>query len=139
MVRPPRRKPSDRLPADRDQALFEAGIKLGGLFHQFIGVPVAPKTAPSLARAIEEAVGLQPFVRQVRVRISPGAEGKGGTGRFGYHYLTAKMIDAVIEVRVGASTVRARLAFRKELNYPLMEVLAATGEARSPPRRRSQR
>lgn len=124
MVRRPPRDPADRPTTDREQALFEVGIKLGGLFHQFIGVPIAPRTAPSLARAIEGAVGLQPFVRRVRVRLRPELEGKGGTGRFGYHYLTARMIEAEVVVRVGTSTVRARLSFRRDLRYPLMEVLA---------------
>ena len=26
----------------REQALFEAGIKLGALYHQFVGMPLPP-------------------------------------------------------------------------------------------------
>lgn len=132
------RKPT-RLPSDREQALFEAGIKLGGLFHQFIGVPVTSRTAPGLARAIERAVGLQPFVRKVRVSLHPERAGRSGTGRFGYHYLTAPMIEAEVEVAVGTSRVAAALTFRQDLRYPLMRVLPAAGgnpAGASRPRRR---
>ena len=37
----------------RDNALFEAGIKLGALYHQFVGAPVNHDTADSLEQAIE--------------------------------------------------------------------------------------
>lgn len=132
---PPRRERSPspprvsriRLPSEREQALFEAGIKLGGIFHQFIGVPVARRTSASLERAIEEAVGLQPFVRSVKVTIDPAQGGPTGTGRFGYRYLTAEMLSAEVSIGVGEATVRAELSFRRDLNYPLMRVLSVRG------------
>jgi hypothetical protein len=111
-----------RLPSDREQALFEAGIKLGGLFHQFVGTPVAPRSAASLARAIEEAVGLQPFVTRVKVKIDPERAGPTGEGRFAYRYLTAEMLDVEVVVRVGEEEVPARLSWRDDLRYPLMHV-----------------
>jgi dihydroneopterin aldolase len=77
----------------REALLFEAGIKLGGIFHQYLGVPVTRRTAPGLARTIERAVALQPFVARVRVRIDPARGGPLGRGRFAYHYLTAEMLD----------------------------------------------
>lgn len=135
--RPPRE--TTRLVSDREQALFEVGIKLGGLFHQFIGVPVSPRTAGLLARSIEQAVGLQPFVERARVRLHLERAGRGGTGRFGYHYLTAPMIEAEVRVRVGKARVRAQLSFREDLRYPLMRVVddPPLRTTRSSPRRRS--
>jgi len=112
-----------RLPSDREQALFEVGIKLGGLFHQYIGVPVAGKTAKSLEKAIEDAVGLQPYVKEVHVRIDPEMGGPVGSGRHGYRYLTAQMLLAEITVEVGGAKVKAMLRFREDLNYPLMRVV----------------
>jgi len=106
----------------REALLFEAGIKLGGVFHQYLGTPVSPRTAPSLAGAIEAAVGLQPFVRSVRVRIDPRRAGPPGRGRFAYHYLTAEMLDVTVELVDGPLTVEARLKYRPELRYPLMSV-----------------
>ncbi len=102
--------------------MFEAGIKLGGIFHQYLGIPVASRTAASLARTIEAAVALQPFVTGVQIRIVPRRAGPSGRGRFGYHYLTAEMIDARVELTDGRAHVVARLVYRADLRYPLMRV-----------------
>jgi dihydroneopterin aldolase len=109
----------------REALLFEAGIKLGGIFHQYLGIPVSSKTARALARSIEAAVALQPFVEQVRVRIVPAHGGKVGRGRFGYRYVTAEMIDARVTLTDGATRVVARLSYRPDLRYPLMRVESA--------------
>ena len=107
----------------REALLFEAGIKLGGVFHQYLGTPVSPRTAAALSRAIGAAVGLQPFVRSVRVRIDPRRAGSPGRGRFAYHYLTAEMLDVTVELVDGPLVVVARLKHRPELRYPLMSVV----------------
>ena len=122
---------------EREQALFEAGIKLGGLFHQFVGTPVSGRTARTLARAMEEAVSLQPYVESVHIQLDPRRGPPSGTGRFGYRYLTAEMIRAEVRVRVGPTGVRARLSYREDLRYPLMEVLPHRGDASSPGATRS--
>jgi hypothetical protein len=106
----------------REALVFEAGVKLGGIFHQYLGVPVSPATAGGLARTIERAVALQPYVDAIRVRIDPARGGPVGRGRFGYRYLTAAMIDATVTLRDGGLAVEARLAHAPELNYPLMRV-----------------
>jgi dihydroneopterin aldolase len=118
----------------REALLFEAGIKLGGVFHQYLGIPLSARTAPGLARAIENAIGLQPYVRAVRVRLRPARGGPLGPGRFAYRYLTAEMLDVRLTLRDGPVTVRARLAYRPALRYPLMRVVRASGPARSAPR-----
>lgn len=145
---PPRRRrpPSVRGPAGpaltgRERLLFEAGIKLGGLFHQFIGVPVAPTTAATLERAIERAVGLQPYVTAVRVRIRPERSGPTGRGRFAYRYLTAEMLEVDIHLADGPAEVEARLAYEPALRYPLMRVhrLRSSGGATRSARRSARR
>jgi len=118
-----RRTPSVRL-SERESLLFEAGIKLGGVFHQYLGIPVSAGTAASLARAIESAVGLQPFVRSVSVRIRPDRGGPAGRGRFAYHYLIPEMLDVTVElVDDAGTTVVANLRHHPELRYPLMKVV----------------
>jgi dihydroneopterin aldolase len=107
----------------REALLFEAGVKLGGVFHQYLGTPVSPRTAEALARVIESAVGLQPYVRSVRVRIEPGRGGPLGSGRFAYRYLTAEMLDVTVELVDGPLAVEARLRHRRDLRYPLMSVV----------------
>jgi dihydroneopterin aldolase len=113
----------------RERLLFEAGIKLGGVFHQYIGIPVDRATAAALSRSIEGAVRLQPFVRQVRVRIDPGRGGPVGRGRFAYRYLTPEMLRVSVRVADGVEEVEAVLAHRPDLRYPLMEV-ARVGRTR---------
>lgn len=106
----------------REALLFEAGVKLGGVFHQYLGIPVSRRTAPALARAIEAAVGLQPFVRSVRVRLAPRRGGPLGRPPFDYGYLTAEMLDVKVVLVDRGTEVRARLAYRPDLRYPLMRV-----------------
>jgi len=110
----------------REALLFEAGIKLGGVFHQYLGIPVHPRTVRGLERAIENAVALQPYVRAVRVRIDLARGGAPGRGRFAYRYLTAEMLDVRLELEDGTLRVRARLAHRADLRYPLMRVEAVS-------------
>jgi dihydroneopterin aldolase len=106
----------------REALLFEAGIKLGGLFHQYLGTPIDRSTATGLARAMEEAVRLQPYVKRVSVRIRPERGGAVGRGAFGYRYLTAEMLSVRIVLGHGPTQVVARLEHRPELRYPLMSV-----------------
>ncbi len=113
----------------REALLFEAGVKLGGVFHQYLGIPVSPRTSGALARAVEAAVGLQPFVRRVRVRIDPARAGPVGAPPFDYRYLSAEMLDVTVDLADGPVEVSARLAFRPDLKYPLMRVERA-GPAR---------
>ena len=129
---------------DREALLFEAGIKLGGIFHQYLGIPVSSSTAPGLAEAIERAVGLQPYVTSVEVRIDPSRGPRPGRGRFAYRYLTPEMLDVRIQLRDGTAHVEARLVHRPELRYPLMSVdrtspRSAHGGGRPTAARRSAR
>ena len=122
----------------REALLFEAGVKLGGVFHQYLGIPIARSTAAEVARTIERAVGLQPYVVGVRVRIDPSAAGPVGRGRFAYAYLTAEMLDVTVRLRDGAEEVEARLKHRPDLRYPLMRVVRA-GRRRTGVTRRARR
>ncbi len=119
--------------SDREALLFEAGIKLGGVFHQYLGTPVAPSTADGLARAIARALRLQPYVERAEVRIDPSRGGPVGRGRFAYRYLTAEMLEVVVGLSDGAVRVRARLAHRPRVRYPLMTVEAVEGSRGATP------
>jgi dihydroneopterin aldolase len=126
---------------EREALLFEAGVKLGGVFHQYLGIPVSPRTAPGLARAIADAVSLQPYVASVSVRVRPERGAPLGSGRFAYRYLTPEMLDVRVRLRDGRHEVVARLEHRADLRYPLMSVDRATGlvDRRTPPIRSARR
>jgi dihydroneopterin aldolase len=115
----------------REALLFEAGVKLGGIFHQYIGMPVSARTALATARMIERAVSLQPYVVEVHATIDPARGGPLGRGRFAYRYLTPEMIEVTVRLRDGPEEVEARLAHRPDLRYPLMSVVRAARSARA--------
>jgi hypothetical protein len=103
---------------ERDRAIFEAGIKLGALYHQWVGTPISKTSAGSIESAIEKAVILQPFVEQITVRIDRTLMTQN---IFGYSELSGLMFDVEIVTRVGFSYCHARLA--PENGYPLMQVV----------------
>jgi dihydroneopterin aldolase len=106
---------------DRERAIFECGIKLGGLFHQFVGTPVSPQSLGSLERAMEEAVKNQPFVQEVTVQIRRDSF-KGIRNRFQYLSLEGKMIDARVTTEWRGVRCTGRLHWVAEEEYPLMEI-----------------
>ncbi len=109
--------------SDRDKALFEAGIKLGALYHQFIGTPVSTETAKELETAIEKSVSLQPWVRAVKVKIDREKVRKCENGnKFKYCELSGEMLDVEVVVRYEEVEVHARGKYDEEMDYPLMRV-----------------
>ncbi len=106
---------------DRERALFEAGIKMGTLYHQFVGMPVSASSVSGLERTMADAIRVQPYVEDAVVRIDRGSiPGEGD--EYSYASLTGDMIDAVITVRVGGSEVVAEIRYDEDLAYPLMYV-----------------
>lgn len=103
---------------DRVQAVFEAGIKLGALYHQWVGTPISRISAASVEKAIEQAVILQPFVEEITVRLDRSLMSEN---RFGYSELSGMMFDVEIITRVGFTYCRARLS--PEIGYPLMKIV----------------
>jgi hypothetical protein len=104
--------------SDRQQAVFEAGIKLGALYHQWVGTPISRQSAASVEAAIEKAVILQPFVEEITVKLDRTLMAEN---RFGYSELTGLMFNVEIVTRVGFSYCCARLA--PEQGYPFMKVV----------------
>ena len=103
---------------DRDRAAFEAGIKLGTIYHQYIGMPLTRATAGDLERAIESATRVQPTVQDARVRID--RKRLKARGPYGYVSLSEDMLLAEVTVRVGGAEATGVLRYVPELDYPLM-------------------
>jgi len=101
---------------DRERAVFEGGITLGALFHQFVGTPVSLNNKESLEKAIEEAMKNQPCVEDIEVKIvGDFEEGK-------YISLTGEMLNVKLKIRVNKTIAILRLKYIEELDYPLMYV-----------------
>jgi hypothetical protein len=113
--------PEEKKISDRDNALFEAGIKLGALYHQFIGTPVSAETVEALETTIEQSVSLQPWVSLVEVKINR-EKVRECANEFGYCELRGEMLDVTVVVRYKTVEVHARVKYEEELDYPLMRV-----------------
>lgn len=105
--------------SDSERAAFEAGIKLGTIYHQYVGVPVSKDNVETLEKAMEAGSMVQPFVESVKVRIDR-SKLKQKTGQFDYVSLTGEMLDVSLKVDYKGSKVDAGMKFAKEMNYPLM-------------------
>ncbi len=108
------------MPTKRETAAFEAGIKLGAIYHQFVGSPVSTETAECLEVAMEESISLQPHVRSVSVKINRDMLVRNV---FGYGELAGKMIKALVEIDYEGAVVRAKLEYDPEKDYPMMRLL----------------
>jgi dihydroneopterin aldolase len=108
---------------DRDNALFEAGIKLGALYHQFTGSPVNLNTVSSLEQAIQESISVQPYVEEISVKIDRDMLKSKLSNEFGYSELQGPMLKVKITVRYGSSKVKVGMEYNPDLNYPLMRII----------------
>lgn len=115
---------ADNILSDREQAAFEAGIKLGTLYHQFVGAPVRPETAGDVERAMAQSISVQPFVESIDVRLRRDMIESALNGTFGYTEVQGKMIDARLSVRYGKALVSASLELDEKTDYPLMKILS---------------
>jgi len=109
--------------SNRDKALFEAGIKLGALYHQFIGTPVSTETVEELEKTIERSVSLQPWISSVEVKIDREKVRKcEKKNKFEYCELSGEMLDVKVVVRYEAVEAHARVKYEAEMDYPFMRV-----------------
>ncbi|MGB7571377.1 MAG: dihydroneopterin aldolase family protein [Methanothrix sp.] len=110
----------DHTPTKREIAAFEAGIKLGALYHQFVGAPVSLKTAACLEEAMEKSISLQPYVKTVSVRIEREMLKENF---FGYGELEGRMIIAKVQIDYEGEVVNAKLEYDAKKKYPLMSLV----------------
>jgi hypothetical protein len=104
-----------------ERAVFEAGIKLGTIYHQFVGTPLCAANVDILERAIEDGVRVQPFVKDVKVRIDRSVLRKK-RDEFDYQTLSGNMLDVSLTIEIESVRVVAEMRYVEELRYPLMYV-----------------
>ena len=105
----------------KERACFEAGIKMGTIYHQFVGTPFSLANVTGLEKAIEDAIKVQPYVSDAKVRINTeGLVRNGDT--YSYKSLTGEMIDAVVKIDLDGTKVTAEMRYDAELGYPLMYI-----------------
>lgn len=106
---------------ETEKAVFEAGIKLGAVFHQFIGIPVSPENVELVEKAIESCIMLQPYVVSADVKIDR-EKMKKRLSSFGYTTLADELLNVEVRVKIGEAEVSAELGWDKDLKYPLMKL-----------------
>ncbi|MFO8109326.1 MAG: dihydroneopterin aldolase family protein [Thermoplasmata archaeon] len=111
--------------SDNERAAFELGIKLGALFHQFIGAPLSSDNIEVLERAIEKTIESQAFVKRVDVHIIPKLLDIDSVFHE-YTTLSGDMLDARVIVEFKDIEVQGRLRYVEELDYPLMYIESIT-------------
>jgi hypothetical protein len=103
----------------RDRAIFEAGIKMGTIYHQFVGVPVDLSSVEILEQSIERGVLVQPYVESVKVKIDRSFF-RSKKDEYDYVSLTGNMLDVELSIRIDRFLVCAEMRYITDLNYPLM-------------------
>lgn len=111
---------------ERDRALFEAGIKLGALYHQFVGTPVNMETVESLEDTISKSISVQPYADDISVRIDRDMVTSRLNKKFGYCELEGRMLDVEARIVYGNATALVGLKFDQTLEYPLMRIIDVT-------------
>jgi len=105
----------------RERAIFEGGITMGALFHQFDGTPVNLKSVKSLEEAMEKAMELQPCVDKVEVTINRDML-QDIENEYEYTSLNGNMLDVKVVSLFRDIKAVIRMKFMEELDYPLMYV-----------------
>jgi len=105
------------------KAAFEAGIKLGAVFHQFVGTPVNFENAKMVERTIESCLRLQPYVVNSYVNIDRVKLAEK-ISKLNYTSLSGEMLYVKVKIKVGDVEVEGELKWDDELKYPLMTLIS---------------
>ena len=105
----------------RERAIFEGGISMGALFHQFVGTPVSVDTTCSLEQAIRESILLQPAIVDVDVNLDKDLI-KKESGPMGYTSLTGNMLNIILTTKIDEIYIRTVISYDEELDYPIMYI-----------------
>lgn len=104
-----------------ERATFEAGIKLGTVYHQFVGAPISKDNVEVLEKSIAEGAKVQPFVKDARVTIDRTRLREKST-EYDYLTLTGDMLDVTLTVQYRDVEVVCEMKHITEMDYPLMFV-----------------
>ena len=107
--------------SEGERAAFEAGIKLGTIYHQFIGTPISTKNVDLLEKTIAEGTRIQPFVKDAEVHIDR-EKLRSKRGEFDYDSLSGEMLSVRLEIAYGGVQLTARMQNIPAIRYPLMYI-----------------
>jgi len=104
---------------ERDRAIFEAGLKLGAIYHQLLGIPIPrdESSVKALQRSLENSFKTQPYVKEVEIKIKRN----NGSLQAPYDYAEISRNSLKIKVKIKYENieVEAKLEYINRLKYPL--------------------
>jgi hypothetical protein len=89
------------------------------MYHQYVGAPLDLHTIPTLEKAIQESIRVQPHVESVIVKIDEDSVASK-INKFGYTELEGKMLDVELVVEYGTAKVLVKMQYDEDADYPLM-------------------
>ncbi|MFX1480039.1 MAG: dihydroneopterin aldolase family protein [Promethearchaeota archaeon] len=106
----------------RERACFEAGIKLGALYHILSGIPVQnnENVIKSIETGIESAISCQPFVKSVKIELDREKIQGNKESEFDYDEISSKIIKAEVYIEYESVNLVAKVEWIDDLEYPLM-------------------
>ncbi len=113
---------SDKV-SDRERAIFEGGISLGAIYHQFVGMPISKKTNfKILEDTIKDSIKNQPYIQNAKVKINREFINKDKSDEYSYHNLEGRMLEISLKVKYNLEEIQMRCKYIEELDYPLMYI-----------------
>ncbi|MFX1311057.1 MAG: dihydroneopterin aldolase family protein [Promethearchaeota archaeon] len=108
--------------SERERACFEAGIKLGALYHILSGIPIKnnEKVIKSIETGIESAISCQPYVKSVKIHLDRTKILGQKESEFDYDEISGKIVKAEIYIDYESVSIIAKVEWKDELEYPLM-------------------
>ncbi|MGQ4872500.1 MAG: dihydroneopterin aldolase family protein [Promethearchaeia archaeon] len=110
--------------SERERACFEAGIKLGALYHILCGIPISTNDSVinAVEKGIEAAISCQPYVKKVKVSLKKEEIRGNKSNEFDYDEITGKIIRANLIIEYKATKIIAKIDWKEDLEYPLMYI-----------------
>ena len=108
----------------RERAIFEGGIALGAICHQFSGMPVSPnrRVLRAVEHAIVECMRLTPYKKNIKIKINPKMLRKRGRTPYYYQTLEEKNLDLTVVASYAGVDAIVRMKYFPRLGFPLMYV-----------------
>ena len=108
----------------RERAIFEGGIALGAICHQFSGIPISPdkRVRRALERAIVECMRLAPYKKRIRIKIDHKRLRRKGNSPYHVRVLEERDIDLTVVASYGGVDATVRMKYFPRLGFPLMYV-----------------
>lgn len=110
--------------SERERACFEAGIKLGALYHILIGMPISSQEEiiSSIEKGIEASISCQPYVKKIEVKLKRNKIKGDKTTDFDYDEVSGDIIEAKLIIAYESVELIAKIQWIKDFQYPLMYI-----------------